>query len=110
MHLVILLQALFVRCRQKSRLPLQALGALFVVPCDASTDCTLWFREADSCALQVPAASESFARTYSALLSSRSQFHAAFVTHLLTLADAGLMPTERMDACLALICTPRGAA
>ena len=66
--------------------------------------------EADFLCLQIPAACDSFARTYAALLSSRSQSHAAFATHLLTLADAGLMPAERMDACLALIGAPRGAA
>ena len=66
--------------------------------------------EADILCLQIPAACDSFARTYAALLSSRSQFHAAFAAHLLTLADAGLLPAERMDACLALISAPRGVA
>ncbi|KAK9826831.1 hypothetical protein WJX81_005280 [Elliptochloris bilobata] len=56
--------------------------------------------------LRIPAACDSFARTYATLLAGRAQFYAAFVAHLLTLADSGLLPIERMDACLALIAAP----
>ena len=61
------------------------------------------FREARPCTAQVPEACESFASAHAAQLSRHPRSHAAFVVHLLTLADAGLLPTERMDACLALI-------
>lgn len=54
-------------------------------------------------AVQIPAACESFARTYATLLANQAQFHTAFAAHLLTLSGAGLLPLERQDACLELI-------
>lgn len=96
------------------KLARQASGSLYGTMWHASSACMclnpLHSKRQTFLRLQIPAACDSFARTYAALLSSRSQFHAAFAAHLLTMADAGLLPADRMDACLALISAPHGVA
>jgi hypothetical protein len=60
--------------------------------------------------MQVPAACEGFARAHAALLAARPALHSAFATHLLLLSDAGLLPHERLLACLALVPGPGAPA
>ena len=60
--------------------------------------------------VQVPAACEGFARAHAVLLAARPALRVAFATHLLLLSDAGLLPHERLLACLALVPGPGAPA